>query len=51
LVKGNGKFDCEAYAKNYVDWLESNPFDCGITTHNAISGVYNNPYKFYAGVE
>jgi ADP-ribosylglycohydrolase len=32
-------YDPEAARENYLDWLHSNPFDCGITTANGLSGI------------
>ncbi len=34
----NGTYKQEEAKKNYIEWLQSNPFDCGITTANGLSG-------------
>ena len=33
------RFDDEAIARAYVAWLRSEPFDIGVTTHNALAGA------------
>ncbi|WP_036485298.1 ADP-ribosylglycohydrolase family protein [Myxosarcina sp. GI1] len=36
------KFNLEAIARNYAKWVDSNPFDVGITTSNSL-GSYSQP--------
>lgn len=37
----NKCYNAESARRRYCEWLESNPFDVGITTSNALRGVYS----------
>ncbi len=39
----DGRYEDEAMATGYADWLDSGPFDCGNTVRRAVSAMRNAP--------
>ena len=37
-IAGKSKYDKDAVRAAYVEWLRSNPFDCGNTVHSSLMG-------------